>query len=131
MNMHVTELSFYAQVQDGLGVGQPLAWLRIQGGHLVLETAEGVDLQHLVRGNHMRQVRNLERVEAAQLERLATEHLKESCLGVGHTYLPQAVHTFMPWEGAGDCPSSQEHPLLASNNLCSPAVGALQEEDRG
>lgn len=118
MNVHVSGLSFYAQVQNGVGVGQPLAWLQVQDGCLVLETAEGVDLLQIVRGSHVRQVQNLERVEATRLERLATEHLKESCVGVGHTYLPKAVHTFMPWEGAGQCPSEQEHALLANDQIC-------------
>ncbi|MFS4552087.1 hypothetical protein [Comamonas resistens] len=78
------------------------------------------DAMIVVDGNSAHQTSGLHRTEAAQIERHATEHLKDDAGGVGHTYMPDQVHMWMPWHGAGDCPQPPEHPLTASNRWCWP-----------
>ena len=73
-----------------------------------------------VGGNNQHHTAGLHRIEAPRIERHATEHLKDDAGGVGHTYMPDQVHSWMPWRGAGDCPRPPEHPLTASNHWCWP-----------
>lgn len=75
---------------------------------------------HHVGGDSQHHTAGLHRIEAPRIERHATEHLKDDAGGVGHTYMPDQVHSWMPWRGAGDCPRPPEHPLTASNHWCWP-----------
>ena len=78
------------------------------------------DRAEIVGGKSLEQTTGLHRIEATQIERHASEHLKDDAGGVGHTYMPDEVHSWMPWRGAGDCPRPPEHPLTASNHWCWP-----------
>lgn len=84
-----------------------------------------------VGGNTQQQTTGLHRTTAAQIERHASEHLKDDAGGVGHTYMPDQVHTWMPWQGAGDCPRPPEHPLTAANHWCWPDGDVIDDAEAG
>lgn len=89
------------------------------------------DRAEIVGGSSLEQTSGLHRIEAPRIERHATEHLKDDAGGVGHTYMPDQVHTWMPWQGAGDCPRPPEHPLTASNHWCWPDGDVIDDAEAG
>lgn len=92
--------------------GPVIAVLDASSGHLVVTTMPGVDLVRVVSG--------LDRTEAPRIERHASQHLKDDCAGVGHTYLPDSVHYWLPWTGTGNMPHPPEHPVTGAGNLGDP-----------
>ena len=79
------------------------------------------DRAEIVGGNSLEKTIGLHRTEAAQVERHASEHLKDDANGVGHTYTGSAAHYWVPLEGgSSNWPHPPEHPLYGSDNLAGP-----------
>ena len=143
-HINVRSITFFETLDaDGNGTGTPAARLSLFGGVLTLQTwgdlkiivqgSAQVEVQQdaniqvtgncaaTIGGHQTTQVDGLHRTEAAQVERHASEHLKDDANGVGHTYTGSAAHYWVPLEGGtSNWPHPPEHPLYGSDNLAGP-----------